>query len=107
MTLQIADCRLEMNRSARGRPRLRAMALVVVLAVTAGACAAGQAFRQGESAMHSGNLDEAVVAYRKAVQAAPDNPNYKIALQRALQAASRSHLDRAHDFEQQDQLEAA
>ena len=33
--------------------------------------------------MHDGNLDEAVAAYRKAVQAAPDNPNYKIALQRA------------------------
>jgi len=34
--------------------------------------------------MHDGNLDEAVAAYRKAVQAAPDNPNYKIALQRAV-----------------------
>ena len=57
--------------------------------------------------MRAGNLDEAVAAYRRAVQASPDNPNYKIALQRAMQAASRAHLERAHEFEQQDQLEAA
>ena len=44
--------------------------------------------------MRAGNLDEAVAAYRKAVQAAPDNANYKIALERAMLAASRAHLDR-------------
>ena len=80
---------------------------VIVLALTAGGCAAGKAFSQGESSMRAGNLDEAVAAYRRAVQASPDNPNYKIALQRAMQAASRAHLERAHQFEQQDQLEAA
>ena len=37
----------------------------------------------------------------------PDNPNYKIALERAMLAASRAHLDRAKAFEDQDQLEAA
>ncbi len=55
----------------------------------------------------TGNVDEAVVAYRKAAQAAPDNATYKIALQRALQAASRVHLDKAREFEKEDQLEAA
>ena len=63
---------------------------VLVLSLAASGCAAGQAFQQGESSMRAGNLDEAVAAYRKAVQAAPDNTNYKIALQRAMQAASRS-----------------
>ena len=45
--------------------------------------------------------------YRKAVQAAPDNPTTRSRLQRAMQAASRAHLEKAHEFEQQDQLEAA
>src|SRR5437867_3483529 len=57
--------------------------------------------------MRAGNLDEAVAHYRKAVQAAPDNANYKIALERAMVAASRAHLDKAREFEQNNQLEAA
>src|SRR5204862_5164568 len=48
-----------------------------------------------------------VNAYRRAVQAAPNNANYQIALRRAMQAASRAHLEKARDFEQKDQLEAA
>ncbi len=80
---------------------------MLALALLATGCAAGAAFNEGESAMKSGNLDEAVVAYRKALQASPDNANYQIALQHALLAASRSHLEKAHDFEQKDQLEAA
>ena len=91
MRLQTAKCKL----------------LIVALAVLAAGCAAGTAFRQGNAAMDVGNLDEAVVAYRKAVQAAPDNPRYKIALQRAMLAASRAHLERAREFEARDDLEAA
>jgi general secretion pathway protein D len=87
--------------------RLRSLGVLLVCALVAGGCAASKAFRQGESSMRAGNLDEAVAAYRKAVQAAPDNTNYKIALQRAMQAASRAHLERAHEFELKDQLEAA
>src|SRR5205823_871356 len=64
-------------------------------------------FRQGEVAMHAGDLDQAVAHYRAAVQAAPDNPNYRIALERAMQAASRAHVERARDYEQKDQLDAA
>src|SRR6266853_1797495 len=89
------------------RTRLTRFGVLLTLVLLANGCAASKAFRQGESAMRSGNLDEAVAAYRKAVQASPDNPNYKIALNRAMQAASRAHLEKAHDFEQQDQLEAA
>jgi general secretion pathway protein D len=96
--LQIADRRFQIGRQ---------VALLIALALFAGGCAAGKAFRQGDSAMRAGNLDEAVAAYRRAVQASPDNPNYRIALQRAMQAASRAHIERAHEFEQQDQLEAA
>ena len=87
--------------------RLRSVGILLALAVIAGGCAASQAFRRGEAAMRMGNLDQAVLAYRKAAQTDPDNPRYKIALERAMQAASRLHQDRARAFEQQDQLEAA
>jgi type II secretory pathway component GspD/PulD (secretin) len=88
-------------------PRLRSFGVLLACTLFAGGCAAGKAFRQGESSMRTGNLDEAVVAYRRAVQAAPENANYRIALQRATQAASRAHIDKAHEYEQKDQLEAA
>jgi general secretion pathway protein D len=87
--------------------RLFGLASLLVLALVAGGCAASVAYRQGNTAMRVGNLDDAVLLYRKAVLADPDNPNYKIALERAMVAASRAHLDKAREFEQNDQLEAA
>ena len=93
MRLQIADCRLPI--------------VVLAIALSVYGCAAGKAFHAGEDAQKAGNLDEAVVQYRKAVQEAPDNADYKIALQRALVAASYFHIDRAKEFEAKDQLEAA
>ena len=95
--LQMADCRTRMGR----------LALVLAVALLVGGCAAGKAFRQGGLATRAGNLDLAVSAYRRAVQADPDNATYKIALERAMLAASRAHLERAKAFEDQDQLEAA
>src|SRR4051794_13226346 len=80
---------------------------VVIVALSLSGCTAGKAFHAAEDAQKAGNLDEAVVQYRKAVQESPDNANYKIALQRALLAASYSHIDRAKEFEAKDQLEAA
>jgi type II secretory pathway component GspD/PulD (secretin) len=80
---------------------------VVALAIIAAGCAATKAVRKGDVAMRAGNYDQAVAYYRSGVQDAPDNPNFKIALERAMQAASRLHLERARDFEQKDQLEAA
>src|SRR6185295_9464303 len=101
--LPIAHDRRQMTKS---RWPARA-ALLLVLAALAAGCAAGSAFRRGESLMRSGDLDMAVASYRKAVQADPDNAHYKIALQRAMLAASRLHIDRARQYEQMDQLEAA
>jgi general secretion pathway protein D len=63
--------------------------------------------RQGDEAVRRGDLDQAVAFYRRAAQADADNADYQIALQRAMQAASRAHLDKAREFEAQDQLEAA
>ena len=87
--------------------RLSGIVTVIVLASLAGGCASARAFRQGNSASRAGDLDQAVAYYRTAAQAAPNNPNYKIALERAMLASSRAHFDRARAFEAQDQLEAA
>jgi type II secretory pathway component GspD/PulD (secretin) len=81
--------------------------VLLAVAFTVTGCSSARAFRKGGVAMKAGSLDEAVAYYRAAVQASPDNPNYKIALQRAMLAASRAHLDKAHEFEEKDQLEAA
>jgi len=85
----------------------KALVVAIAVALVAAGCAAGQAFRRGETAMRAGDLDGAVAAYRKAVQEAPENATYKIALQRAMQTASRAHMEKAKTYEQQDQLEAA
>src|SRR5215471_940674 len=90
----------------KGRWSRRLIVLLALTALAAG-CAAGSAFRRGEDLMRRGDLDMAVASYRKAVQADPDNAHYKIALQRAMLAASRMHLDRAKQYEAMDQLEAA
>src|ERR671936_3076219 len=87
--------------------RFKGITVLLVLAFVTGGCAAGRAFRRGNAAMRAGDLDQAVAYYRTAVQNAPDNANFKIALERAMVAASRAHLERARQFEEQDQLEAA
>ena len=86
--------------------RLRVGVAAVAIALATG-CVAGNAFRQGNAASKAGDLDQAVAYYRTASQAAPDNPNFKIALQRAQLSASRAHFERARAFEDADQLEAA
>ena len=86
---------------------VKRLGAALAVAIIAAGCAAGQAFSRGEDAMRAGDLDVAVGAYRKAVQAAPENATYKIALQRAMLAASRAHIDRARAYEKDDQLEAA
>ncbi len=70
-------------------------------------CAAGHAYRQGQEASRVGDWDSAVTHYTKAVQESPEKAEYKIALERAVQNASREHLSRAHDLETHDQLDAA
>src|SRR5215467_9716449 len=87
--------------------RLAGLVVLVAAAFVAGGCAASLAYRQGNASMRAGNLDDAVTQYRKAVLADPNNANYRIALERAMVAASRAHLDKAREFEANDQLEAA
>ena len=79
---------------------------MVALALLTG-CAAGRAFRRGEDRARVGDWDAAVTYYRTAVQADPDKPEYRIALERAMLNASRFHFDNARALEAKDQLDAA
>lgn len=99
----MAVLRIRKPVGRRGHP----LVALVALALFASGCAASKAFREGNGAMRAGDLDQAVAYFRTANQAAPDNPNYQIALQRAMQAASRVHFEKAKEFEAKDQLEAA
>jgi general secretion pathway protein D len=82
------------------------VALVVVAALMAG-CAAGRAYRKADSASRAGDWDTAVDQYQRAVQAAPDRAEYRIALERAMITASQQHLDQARLAEARGQLDDA
>jgi general secretion pathway protein D len=85
---------------------LKVVSIVMLAAVAAG-CSAGMAFRRGEAAARLSDWDAAVVHYREAVQADPDKPEYKIALERSMLNASRVHLVAARDAEEKGELEVA
>jgi general secretion pathway protein D len=91
----------------RGAVLKRRLAIGLVLAVIVSGCAAGRAFRRGEEAARNGDWDAAVRHFTQAVQENPDRPEFKIALERAMQSASLEHISRARDLEQKDQLDAA
>ncbi|HXW08506.1 MAG TPA: secretin N-terminal domain-containing protein [Vicinamibacterales bacterium] len=80
---------------------------LILLTVLVSGCAAGRAFRRGEEAARNGDWDTAVQHYQTALQEKPEQAEYKIALERAMQNASRDHLTRARELEEKDQLDAA
>ena len=81
--------------------------VLVMLAVLTSGCAAGRAYRRGQEAARSGDWDAAVTHFTRAVQENPDSPEYKIALERAMQTAGQEHISRARQLEEKDQLDAA
>lgn len=80
---------------------------VMALAAMVGACATGRAFTRGQEAAKAGDWDAAVGFYRQALQDDPDRPDYKIALERAMLAASQMYVSRAREFEAANQPEEA
>ena len=74
--------------------------------VTAG-CAAGRAFQHGQAAAGAGQWDAAVEYYRRALEAEPDRPEYRIALERAMRRAARAHLAQAAALEAEGNLSGA
>jgi type II secretory pathway component GspD/PulD (secretin) len=80
--------------------------LAGAIAVSAG-CASGRAFRKGEESARLGDWDAAVTHFQEAVQGNPDSPEYKIALERAMQSSAQQHISAARQFEEKDQLDLA
>jgi general secretion pathway protein D len=68
--------------------------LLPLLLLAAG-CATSGAFRAGENAERLQDYDRAVLEYQRAVQAAPDNVQYRRALERARMRASTDHTNMA------------
>jgi type II secretory pathway component GspD/PulD (secretin) len=85
---------------------VRIVALVVFASLVAG-CAAGRAFGRGDDAARAGDWETAVDHYRRAVQADPQNAEYRIALERAMISASQVHLDAARVAEARGNLDDA
>jgi general secretion pathway protein D len=85
----------------------RKLVFVLLLTVLVAGCTAGRAYRKGRDASRAGDWDAAVQYYTQALQANPDNAEYKIELERAMQNAAREHITRARDLETKDLLDQA
>src|SRR4029453_3489754 len=81
-------------------------ALIMVAGLLAG-CASGRAFSRGNEAARAGDWEAAVERYRQALQNDPQNPMYRIALERAMISASQVHLDAARIAEARGNLDEA
>lgn len=81
--------------------------LTLLVLIAGSACATGRAVRHANQAARRGDWDSAVAYYREALGHDPNRVDVKIALQRAMSAASSDHIRRARDLEAQDQLPGA
>jgi general secretion pathway protein D len=92
-----------------GAPKIAGgrLAVVALIAVLAGGCAAGRAFNRGNDAARAGEWEVAVEQYRRALQADPENPEYRLAFQRALLSASAYYADQGRIAEARGQMDAA
>jgi general secretion pathway protein D len=91
-----------MRLGAQGRA-----VFLVALALAAAGCAGRWAYRQGQMEARKGNWDMAVARLTKAMQAEPDNIDYRIALDNAKLQASRAHHHEAQKYLAQSELEKA
>src|SRR5262249_19096533 len=89
------------------RSVMRKLAVLLAFAVVATGCAASTAFHKGQTAARSGDWDAAVEYFTKAVQANPDNAEYKINLRRAQEESARAPVTKARELETKDDLEGA
>src|ERR687887_289591 len=94
-----ADSRIYMS--------IRKVAGLIVIATLVSGCTAGRSFRRGQEAVRQADWDAAVTYFTRAVQANPDNPEYKVNLQRAQEEAARVHIEKARELEKRDQLDGA
>lgn len=77
--------------------RTRMLSGLFVLLLLAG-CAVSESFKVGQDLSGSQRWDEAIIYFQKAVSEAPDNPEYKNALENAKREAAKIHLERARQL---------
>ena len=82
------------------------MCLALAAAMASG-CATGRAYMRGNDAAKAAEWDTAVGYYREALKNSPNRVDVRVALQRAVQAASAAHMLRASQLESQNQLPGA
>lgn len=82
------------------------MCLALAAALASG-CATSRAYTRGQDAAKTGEWDAAVGYYREALRNSPNRVDARVALQRAVQAASSAHMLRAGQLEAQNQLPGA
>ncbi len=80
---------------------------LLALSAALGACVTPGAFRDGERAERAQQYDRAVLEYSKAVQAHPDNLNFKRSLERARLRASENHANLGRRFAARGQYKEA
>jgi general secretion pathway protein D len=97
------------RQAGRGRQAcsFTVLALASAAMVFSLGCTSGRVFQQGNAAARTGDWDLAVSYYKKAAEKSPSRQDYRINLERAMLAASRGHLAKAHSYEEQDQLDFA
>ncbi len=81
-----------MSTPTRGRSIRRATRRLMVVGAVILASGCAGAFRDGVRSERAGDWDAAVAYYQRASDDNPDQPEYRIALERATLAASRAHI---------------
>jgi general secretion pathway protein D len=77
---------------------LKILLLLIVLGAIAGCSSSYSAYRRAEIATETGNWDEAVLQYIKALEHDPGNITYRAALLRAKTKASQVHFERGKQY---------
>lgn len=78
--------------------RLTRTTAILLLPLLASACVSYNAYKQAKAAADDKNWDVAVVQYEKALEIAPDNTQYKLALGHAKREASREHFQKGRTY---------
>jgi general secretion pathway protein D len=86
--------------------RKQAVLLAVAVWVLT-ACGTYRQSRRGEEAIRLQNWDAAVYYYLEALTSSPDNPKFKLALQKARQKAGEDHFRRGKAFKEAGELQRA
>src|SRR5204862_5173447 len=82
-------------------------AVMALVCLFAGGCAATGALRRGETAEHRQDYDLAVVEYTKALRLRPDDAEPRLALDRAKVRASQDHFMRGRRLSATGKLDQA